>query len=186
MDPDELVQCPYDETHRIRASRLPYHLVKCQRNNPQLARSLAVCPFNARHRIPRAELQRHVACCPDRSQLSDLQELAVCAGDKAERPKAPAGWQAPPCQEDWEAGECPPWNRSVPPPKGRRGPDPFPLYRGGSFGGSCAVYPRHHCQTPAPPRRWHCFGSSLKVEPRCGSGAENRTPHEGSEAAGAE
>uniref|UniRef100_A0A669QAM6 CHHC U11-48K-type domain-containing protein n=1 Tax=Phasianus colchicus TaxID=9054 RepID=A0A669QAM6_PHACC len=73
MDPEALVQCPYDKAHQIRVSRLPYHLVKCQRNNPQVARSMEICPFNARHRIPRAELQRHIACCPDQRLLFDSQ-----------------------------------------------------------------------------------------------------------------
>uniref|UniRef100_A0A8V5GWS2 Uncharacterized protein n=1 Tax=Melopsittacus undulatus TaxID=13146 RepID=A0A8V5GWS2_MELUD len=66
MDPESLVQCPFDGSHRVRASRLPYHLVRCERNHPQLARSLATCPFNARHRVPQPELRRHVTECPDR------------------------------------------------------------------------------------------------------------------------
>lgn len=103
MDPEALVQCPYDKAHQIRVSRLPYHLVKCQRNNPQVARSLEVCPFNARHRMPRSELQRHIACCPDQRLLFNSQELSLCTGDQAKQPKVPVAWQAPPCQEDWEA-----------------------------------------------------------------------------------
>lgn len=31
MDGEEQVPCPYDKSHLIRVSRLPYHLVKCQR-----------------------------------------------------------------------------------------------------------------------------------------------------------
>ncbi|XP_032296985.1 gametocyte-specific factor 1 [Coturnix japonica] len=103
MDPEALVQCPYDKAHQIRVSRLPYHLVKCQRNNPQVARTLEVCPFNARHRLPRAELQRHIACCPDQRQLFDCHVLSMCARDPTKQPKVPVAWQAPPCQEDWEA-----------------------------------------------------------------------------------
>uniref|UniRef100_A0A8C2YGZ1 Gametocyte specific factor 1 n=1 Tax=Coturnix japonica TaxID=93934 RepID=A0A8C2YGZ1_COTJA len=83
MDPEALVQCPYDKAHQIRVSRLPYHLVKCQRNNPQVARTLEVCPFNARHRLPRAELQRHIACCPDQRQLFD------CHGTRPPGPQPP-------------------------------------------------------------------------------------------------
>ncbi|XP_074709700.1 gametocyte-specific factor 1, partial [Strix uralensis] len=71
MDPEALVQCPYDKSHQVRASRLPYHIVKCQRNHPQVARMLATCPFNARHRVPQANLRSHIASCPDK-RLSDL------------------------------------------------------------------------------------------------------------------
>ena len=28
-DPDETVVCPYNEVHRVRITRLPYHLLKC-------------------------------------------------------------------------------------------------------------------------------------------------------------
>ncbi|XP_053907457.1 gametocyte-specific factor 1 isoform X2 [Cuculus canorus] len=71
MDPEDLVQCPYDKNHRVRVSRLPYHLVKCQRNNPGIARSLTTCPFNARHRVPQHQLRSHLASCPDQ-HLSSL------------------------------------------------------------------------------------------------------------------
>ncbi|CAN0009994.1 unnamed protein product [Bubo scandiacus] len=71
MDPEALVQCPYDKSHQVRASRLPYHIVKCQRNHPQVARMLATCPFNARHRVPQANLRSHIASCPDK-HLPDL------------------------------------------------------------------------------------------------------------------
>ncbi|NXP65254.1 D7 protein, partial [Chloropsis cyanopogon] len=32
MEPDALVQCPYDRSHQVRVSRLPYHLVRCQQS----------------------------------------------------------------------------------------------------------------------------------------------------------
>ncbi|OWK49494.1 Gametocyte-specific factor 1, partial [Lonchura striata] len=69
MEPDALVQCPYDRNHQVRVSRLPYHLVRCQQNNPQVSRALATCPFNARHRVPRGHLRSHVSCCPDKLPL---------------------------------------------------------------------------------------------------------------------
>ncbi|XP_033927449.1 gametocyte-specific factor 1 [Melopsittacus undulatus] len=96
MDPESLVQCPFDGSHRVRASRLPYHLVRCERNHPQLARSLATCPFNARHRVPQPELRRHVTECPDRRHEMELPPLK-----SSQQPEVP--WKAPPCQEDWEA-----------------------------------------------------------------------------------
>ncbi|NXF28258.1 GTSF1 factor, partial [Rhodinocichla rosea] len=96
MEPDALVQCPYDRSHQVRVSRLPYHLVRCQQNNPQVSRTLATCPFNARHRVPRALLRAHVASCPDKLPL----ELPPDPEDMA---KAAHTWQPPPCQEDWDA-----------------------------------------------------------------------------------
>ncbi|NXO46492.1 GTSF1 factor, partial [Locustella ochotensis] len=127
MEPDALVQCPYDRSHRVRVSRLPYHLVRCQQNNPQVSRTLATCPFNARHRVPRAHLRSHVTSCPDKLPL-ELPPGTPCppprvspgvprcvpvtavpsvpaepedtAGTAWEPPQA---WQPPPCREDWDA-----------------------------------------------------------------------------------
>nr|XP_021410660.2 gametocyte-specific factor 1 [Lonchura striata domestica] len=100
MEPDALVQCPYDRNHQVRVSRLPYHLVRCQQNNPQVSRALATCPFNARHRVPRGHLRSHVSCCPDKLPL----ELPPDPEDTAGPAWAPAqAWQPPPCREDWDA-----------------------------------------------------------------------------------
>ncbi|XP_059688828.1 gametocyte-specific factor 1 [Gavia stellata] len=103
MDPEALVQCPYDKSHQVRVSRLPYHLVKCQRNNPQVARTLATCPFNARHRVPQAKLRSHIASCPDKRQPDLPHETDTSHGNRMKRPEVPTAWQCPPCQEDWEA-----------------------------------------------------------------------------------
>ncbi|XP_059693722.1 gametocyte-specific factor 1-like isoform X2 [Haemorhous mexicanus] len=81
MEPDALVQCPYDRNHQ---------------NNPQVSRTLATCPFNARHRVPRALLRAHVTSCPDKLPL----ELPPDPEDTA---KTAHTWQPPPCQEDWDA-----------------------------------------------------------------------------------
>ncbi|NXN02877.1 GTSF1 factor, partial [Sylvia borin] len=48
MEPDALVQCPYDRSHRVRVSRLPYHLVRCQQTSPDVPSGLT-CP----HGVPK-------------------------------------------------------------------------------------------------------------------------------------
>ncbi|XP_072775691.1 gametocyte-specific factor 1 isoform X2 [Taeniopygia guttata] len=107
MEPEELVQCPYDQSHQ---------------NNPQVSRTLATCPFNARHRVPRALLRSHLGCCPDQLPLElppgtcqGCQGVTCCPDQlPLELPPDPedmAGpawpplqpWQPPPCQEDWDA-----------------------------------------------------------------------------------
>ncbi|XP_010130807.1 PREDICTED: gametocyte-specific factor 1-like, partial [Buceros rhinoceros silvestris] len=64
-----LIQCPYNKHHHIRACRFPYHLVKCRKSYPEVAKGLATCPFNARHLIPRAALSDHIANCSDKVSL---------------------------------------------------------------------------------------------------------------------
>ncbi|XP_071277387.1 gametocyte-specific factor 1-like isoform X4 [Agelaius tricolor] len=116
MEPDALVQCPYDRSHQVRVSRLPYHLVRCQQNNPQVSRTLATCPFNARHRVPRALLRAHVTSCPDKlplelppgvsqvSQVCPLTAVPCVPAEPEDMTKTAHTWQPPPCQEDWDAG----------------------------------------------------------------------------------
>lgn len=31
LDPDRLLQCPFDKNHQIRSCRFPYHLIKCRK-----------------------------------------------------------------------------------------------------------------------------------------------------------
>ncbi|XP_042558240.1 gametocyte-specific factor 1-like [Dipodomys spectabilis] len=71
VDPERLLQCPYDKNHKIRSCRFPYHLVKCKENHPDIAARLATCPFNARHLVPRDQLTEHIATCMDKTSLED-------------------------------------------------------------------------------------------------------------------
>nr|XP_028577063.1 gametocyte-specific factor 1-like isoform X2 [Podarcis muralis] len=108
MDPERLVQCPYDKNHQIRACRLPYHLVKCRKNNQKIARELATCPYNARHRVPKQELKLHIATCENKVS-PEVLEVTSSRGDPKNRIKEVTAWQCPPPEEDWEAdaAECP-------------------------------------------------------------------------------
>ncbi|XP_073175041.1 gametocyte-specific factor 1-like isoform X2 [Lepidochelys kempii] len=102
MDPERLIPCPYDKNHQIRASRFPYHLVKCKENNKKRAKELATCPYNARHRVPKQELQLHISTCTDRApELFSETSTNFCP--KKEQKEVPRSWQCPPCLEDWEA-----------------------------------------------------------------------------------
>uniref|UniRef100_A0A8C9L3I7 Gametocyte specific factor 1 n=1 Tax=Pavo cristatus TaxID=9049 RepID=A0A8C9L3I7_PAVCR len=100
-DPERLMQCPYDKTHQIRACRFPYHLVKCRKSHPEVAKSLATCPFNARHLVPRADLGDHISKCRDKGFIE--HDIAYCSsGFQRDEVNAVSTWQAPPCDEDWE------------------------------------------------------------------------------------
>uniref|UniRef100_A0A3B5B8D1 Gametocyte-specific factor 1-like n=1 Tax=Stegastes partitus TaxID=144197 RepID=A0A3B5B8D1_9TELE len=68
-DPDKLQQCPYDKNHQIRACRFPYHLIKCRKNHPKLARELKTCPYNARHLVHKHELAHHTETCENRMRV---------------------------------------------------------------------------------------------------------------------
>ncbi|NWZ95031.1 GTSF1 factor, partial [Nesospiza acunhae] len=101
MEPDALVQCPYDRSHQVRVSRLPYHLVRCQQElGPGSAGvwglGSAGIGAGVSSRVPRALLRAHVTSCPDKLPL----ELPPDPEDMA---KTAHTWQPPPCQEDWDA-----------------------------------------------------------------------------------
>ncbi|XP_067391146.1 gametocyte-specific factor 1-like [Emydura macquarii macquarii] len=108
MDPERLIQCPYDKNHQIRACRFPYHLVKCRENNEKIAKELATCPYNARHKVSKQELQLHISTCTDNSGPELFSVTSMPFGPKKEQKETPRSWQCPPCQEDWEADaqEC--------------------------------------------------------------------------------
>lgn len=63
-DPEELMICPFDEVHKIKAKRFQHHLLKCRRNHPD--KDFVSCPFNAKHLMLRSEVRHHVTRCPDR------------------------------------------------------------------------------------------------------------------------
>ncbi|MED6290319.1 hypothetical protein CHARACLAT_011898 [Characodon lateralis] len=102
-DPEKLLQCPFDKSHKIRSSRLPYHLIKCRKNHEKLARQLETCPFNARHLILKNELPHHIKTCEDRTSADD---------GSTQEPRAwqvPINtWVNPNTTEDWdkEVEEC--------------------------------------------------------------------------------
>ncbi|KAK3086609.1 hypothetical protein FSP39_021001 [Pinctada imbricata] len=66
-DPEDLIPCPYDKVHMVRAKRMQYHLMKCRKN--YVGREYATCPFNARHEMPKPELRYHIVNCPDKAMI---------------------------------------------------------------------------------------------------------------------
>ncbi|KAL4218137.1 factor 1-like [Mactra antiquata] len=64
-DPEELLECPYDKTHMVRAKRFQYHLMNCRKN--YVKNDYEKCPFNAKHHIPKPEFRHHLANCPDKA-----------------------------------------------------------------------------------------------------------------------
>ncbi|XP_073678808.1 gametocyte-specific factor 1 [Garra rufa] len=98
-DPNRIVQCPYDKNHQIRASRFPFHVLKCRKNHPKLASELKTCPFNARHLIPRHELSHHITNCEDKRSLN-AEDGNVELLEKFQVPVNT--WTNPSPDEDWE------------------------------------------------------------------------------------
>lgn len=100
IDPERLLLCPYDPNHLIRACRFPYHLIKCKKNHPQLAKELMTCPYNARHLVPPQDFSHHTDTCVDRVKMAS----PVKADDQqSERFKKPPTTWVPTPTEDWEA-----------------------------------------------------------------------------------
>uniref|UniRef100_A0A182V3Y0 CHHC U11-48K-type domain-containing protein n=1 Tax=Anopheles merus TaxID=30066 RepID=A0A182V3Y0_ANOME len=61
---DEMLICPYNESHVIVRHRMPYHLVKCKKHH-DANQSLQTCPFNAMHVMPKENIRTHIQTCPD-------------------------------------------------------------------------------------------------------------------------
>ncbi|KAI5104224.1 gametocyte-specific factor 1 isoform X2 [Silurus meridionalis] len=102
-NPDKLLLCPYDANHKIRACRFPYHLIKCKKNNPQLASQLWTCPFNARHLMPKHEMSDHMSTCVDRCPVNTDYAITDDTQRKFQVPVST--WTIPVCDEDWDEEE---------------------------------------------------------------------------------
>ncbi|XP_024130250.1 gametocyte-specific factor 1-like [Oryzias melastigma] len=97
-DPDKILQCPYDKNHQIRNSRFPFHILKCRKNHPKLAKELRACPFNARHLIPKQELAQHIEMCENRRSPEESE-----GKDEDFAWRVPVLPQENPCKtEDWD------------------------------------------------------------------------------------
>ncbi|NXS60898.1 GTSF1 factor, partial [Brachypteracias leptosomus] len=102
-DPERLIQCPYNKHHQIRACRFPYHLVKCRKSNPDIAKELATCPFNARHLVHHAELSDHIMKCSDKEFIEQhIGKRTTLSSGSQRQMNAVGTWQPPPCAENWE------------------------------------------------------------------------------------
>ncbi|XP_017883067.1 gametocyte-specific factor 1 homolog [Ceratina calcarata] len=71
FDRKAIVSCPYDSTHKIKESVLPYHLIRCRRNQINLRK--VICPYNVWHVIDEKEIEEHVACCPSSGTIKNLE-----------------------------------------------------------------------------------------------------------------
>ncbi|XP_054011116.1 uncharacterized protein LOC128893859 [Hylaeus anthracinus] len=63
-----IVTCPYEETHRIRKSKLPYHLKACGEKNHS---TKSHCPFDTTHIIDTVNYEAHVANCASSGNIQN-------------------------------------------------------------------------------------------------------------------
>lgn len=73
---EEIVTCPYNESHRIMRKRLQRHLVKCRESHPDV--KLVRCPFNSVHQVPEPELNVRFANNSRIIQTEYLFSTASC------------------------------------------------------------------------------------------------------------
>ena len=71
-DPDQLVICPYDSSHKVTAARMGHHLKKCRGNFPISEK--AICPFNDKHEIFAPEMDFHRSVCSHKPVASKVQQ----------------------------------------------------------------------------------------------------------------
>lgn len=55
MNDQELLECPYETSHRILKSRMQVHLGRCRRNHTNVP--TVTCPFNVTHVLNKPELE---------------------------------------------------------------------------------------------------------------------------------
>lgn len=58
----DIVVCPYNPSHLVPYTRMPYHLMKCRRNYN--GPPLDTCMYNATHLVAQGTLPQHYQNCP--------------------------------------------------------------------------------------------------------------------------
>lgn len=79
---DDMIVCPYNKYHVIRAQRFVRHIMKCRKNNSLI--ETVTCPYNARHIVGGPELQYHLDQCPDHKlwQYKQVKEQSLLIENK--------------------------------------------------------------------------------------------------------
>ncbi|KAG5865836.1 hypothetical protein JTB14_032848 [Gonioctena quinquepunctata] len=95
-DPEEMMICPYNNSHHIRAKRMNTHLVKCKKSYPET--KLVECDFNVNHKIPEPERQYHHSICPDRQKI----EISIYQEAGSDINKFPVHNLHVPTDESWD------------------------------------------------------------------------------------
>lgn len=113
---DNVVICPYNESHRIARSRIQKHIVKCEKNYPSDYKMM--CPYNATHRLFKHEMAKHIITCSTRQLIEP--ELYQRSGNLALRKnKLHATVSSLDCCESWDdefrCDFTPPTLKDVPP-----------------------------------------------------------------------
>ncbi|XP_040163479.1 TATA-binding protein-associated factor 2N-like [Anopheles arabiensis] len=73
----DLKQCPFEVTHLIEGKSFAMHIVKCQRQHPDI--KLARCHLDTSHLMREEELQQHMKTCTSRGQL-DAYKYSLMTG----------------------------------------------------------------------------------------------------------
>lgn len=100
-DPERLLTCPYEPSHRISRKRLQVHLTKCRKNHPNAKKE--VCPFNATHMVNEQEFKFHLETCPSKGIVDTFKYVTENEAQAIELPPAPV---LPPSEENWDNEYC--------------------------------------------------------------------------------
>ncbi|XP_071141942.1 gametocyte-specific factor 1-like [Mytilus edulis] len=65
-DPDEIVVCPFDKSHIMKARSFQTHLIKCRRIQKYPEAEFETCQFNATHVMRQSDIEDHMAICHDK------------------------------------------------------------------------------------------------------------------------
>lgn len=68
---NEIIPCPYDSSHTMRAKRLLFHLAKGCKAMHEKEHLFQICRYNWLHRLPNDLISDHELCCPDRTNYSN-------------------------------------------------------------------------------------------------------------------
>eukprot|EP00794_Sanderia_malayensis_P011879 gene11878-13112_t len=105
-DPNMLIDCPFNNAHRIAACRFQRHIVKCRKRYPMM--DTVTCPYNACHVVLRSNFRVHLGNCPNRTVIEPDVVQSICE-ETGETFKLMGNvslpettWRPPNQDEDWD------------------------------------------------------------------------------------
>ena len=85
---EELLDCPYDNAHKIIPDRLVKHLVKCRnsslKHQYKTAINIKICEYDSSHHVHKSQMEEHLKQCPSAQYYQ--QEAALTPDQVGKKP----------------------------------------------------------------------------------------------------
>ncbi|XP_015514394.1 gametocyte-specific factor 1 homolog [Neodiprion lecontei] len=107
-DPESLLTCPYNASHRLARKRMQFHLTKCRKAYPLSKKQ--TCPFNATHLVNEQEFLFHLETCSNRGIVDNFTYITQDENHAIQSLPEP---DLPDSEENWDNDNCGTYDAAV-------------------------------------------------------------------------